>query len=90
MKLKRIEVTICEACLNGEGDVCHTPGCALCRHAVDLSIDPLEYVVLEEWDVDGTKSRTEVECMDCHEYWDTREWNKCPLCNETKEAWGEG
>ena len=50
MKLKRIEVTICEACLNGERGVCHTPGCALCRHAVDLPIDPLEYIVLEEWE----------------------------------------
>lgn len=45
MKLKTIEITICEACLNGEGEMCHTPGCALWLHAVDLQIDPEFYVV---------------------------------------------
>lgn len=31
-KLFRITGWICEACLNGEGEQCHTPGCFLIRH----------------------------------------------------------
>ncbi|MGB0714248.1 MAG: hypothetical protein ACPGXK_00105 [Phycisphaerae bacterium] len=30
-KLMRVEATICEACLKGEGSECHTPGCSLIR-----------------------------------------------------------
>lgn len=33
-----IEITICRACLDGEGDECHTPECALYLHRVDLPI----------------------------------------------------
>lgn len=50
MKLKKIIITICEACLNGEGSECHTPGCALCWHKVDLPIISDLYEVLEEWE----------------------------------------
>lgn len=50
MKLKQVKITICEACLNGEGEMCNVPGCALCRHAVDLPIAPEMYEVLQEWD----------------------------------------
>lgn len=48
MKLKKIEITICEACLEGRGKECHTPGCALFLHIVDLPIDPGMYEVIEE------------------------------------------
>lgn len=50
MKLKRVEITICEACLDGEGDECHTPGCALYLHSVDLPIAPEMYKVIDEYD----------------------------------------
>jgi len=50
MKIKRIEIRICEACLNGEGQECHTPGCALWLHKVDLPIDPGLYRVLDEYE----------------------------------------
>lgn len=50
MKLRRIEITICEACLDGVGRECHTPGCALFLHAVDLPIAPEAYEVKAEWD----------------------------------------
>jgi hypothetical protein len=46
--LKTIKITICEMCLEGIGEVCHVPGCALCRHRVDLPIAPELYEVLEE------------------------------------------
>jgi len=46
VKLKYIKIWICEDCLNGIGEVCHTPGCALIRHKVDLPIDEREYDVL--------------------------------------------
>lgn len=36
--LKQIVIWICEPCLNGEGKECHTPGCALWLHRVDLPI----------------------------------------------------
>jgi hypothetical protein len=39
IRLKLIAITICEPCLKGDGEECHTPGCALWLHAVDLPID---------------------------------------------------
>ena len=32
MILKQIVTWMCEACLNGDGEECHTPGCALHLH----------------------------------------------------------
>ena len=49
MILKRIIITICDACLLGIGSECHTPGCALFLHKVDLPISPL-YEVLDEYE----------------------------------------
>lgn len=49
MLLKKIEITICEACLDGIGSECHTPGCALCLHKVDLPIDINLYRVIKEF-----------------------------------------
>jgi hypothetical protein len=49
-KLKTIEITICEPCLNGEGEECHTPGCALWLHRIDLPIAPESYEVKSEVD----------------------------------------
>lgn len=37
--LKQIVIWICEPCLNGDGEMCHVPGCALIRHKVDLPIE---------------------------------------------------
>lgn len=51
MNLKRITITICEPCLNGEGEECHSPGCALYLHRVDLPIAPELYGVQEEFEV---------------------------------------
>ena len=48
MKLLTIQITICEACLDGIGEECHTPGCALFLHRVDLPIHPEMYTVLYE------------------------------------------
>jgi len=47
MKLHTIRIRICEARLNGEGQECHTPGCAMWLHAVDLPFYPLIYEVIE-------------------------------------------
>lgn len=48
MKLKKIKIIICEACLKGQGGECHTPGCALFLHKVDLPIHL--YEVIDEWE----------------------------------------
>lgn len=48
-KTKIIAIQICEPCLAGEGEMCHTPACALCRHRVDLPIDSDLYQVLPRW-----------------------------------------
>jgi hypothetical protein len=50
MKLKLVRMWICQACLDGDGDECHTPGCALYLHSVDLPIAPEVYKVLAEAD----------------------------------------
>ena len=52
MKLKRIKIIICEACLKGEGEECHTPGCAFFLHSIDLPIHPEMYEVIDEWEED--------------------------------------
>lgn len=39
---------LCEACIDGEGEECHTPGCALWLHSVDLPIHREVLVFLEE------------------------------------------
>lgn len=44
--LNRIVITVCQRCLDGEGDECHTPGCALWMHRVDIPIDRKAYRVL--------------------------------------------
>lgn len=46
-----IKTTICEACLNGEGEECHTPGCALYLHAIDIPWIPELYEVIERIDL---------------------------------------
>jgi hypothetical protein len=46
--LKQVVMWICEMCLNGEGEMCHVPGCALCRHRVDLPIARELYTVIGE------------------------------------------
>lgn len=50
MKLRKITIIICQACLDGEGSECHTAGCALYLHRVDLPIHPELYEVGDEWD----------------------------------------
>jgi hypothetical protein len=50
MKIKVIEIPICEACLNGIGEECHTPGCALFLHRVDLPFNSCTYKVIREYD----------------------------------------
>ena len=46
--LKTIKITICQDCLDGKGEECHSPGCALFLHAVDLPIDERLYEVIEQ------------------------------------------
>ena len=50
MKLKSVKMWVCQACLDGDGDECHTLGCALFLHRVDLPIMPELYEVLAEVD----------------------------------------
>lgn len=49
MRIKRIKIDICEACLKGQGAECHTPGCALFLHRVDIPFTDGTYEVLEEF-----------------------------------------
>lgn len=41
-ELRQIVLTICQPCIDGEGSECHTPGCALWMHRVDLPIRTYE------------------------------------------------
>lgn len=36
--LHEVALTLCEPCINGVGEECHTPGCDLFLHAVDIPI----------------------------------------------------
>jgi hypothetical protein len=42
----RVAMSICRPCLDGVGQECHTPGCALWMHKVDLPIGPEFYELL--------------------------------------------
>ncbi len=46
-KVHLVAIQICQACLDGEDEECHTPGCALFLHAVDLPIHEELYRVIE-------------------------------------------
>lgn len=49
VKLKRVVITLCEECLKGVGDECHTPGCALFLHrAPDHEVTEELYEILDE------------------------------------------
>ena len=51
MKTKKIEIWLCEACLNGEGQQCDTPGCALFLHnSPGHPIAPELYKILDEYE----------------------------------------
>jgi hypothetical protein len=45
-ELVTVQMTICRPCLDGVGSECHTPGCALWMHRVDLPIRPEFYQVV--------------------------------------------
>ena len=53
MKIYNVTIWICEACLDGSGKECHTPGCSLFLHKVDLPIDPRLYEVLNKYEYTG-------------------------------------
>jgi len=50
MKIKVVTMHICEACLDGVGQECHTPGCAMWLHTVDLPFPPGSYEVQREYE----------------------------------------
>lgn len=52
LRLKLIAIRICSACLDGVGQECHTPGCALFLHRVDLPVHVESYQVLHEEEVE--------------------------------------
>jgi hypothetical protein len=51
--VKEYAISLCQACIDGKGRECHTPGCALFLHSVDI---PIHREVLTEiepiWDDD--------------------------------------
>lgn len=56
IKFKTIAIIICEFCLRGEGEVCHTPGCIFCRKAPpDWGFDERMYDELDSWDEETDK-----------------------------------
>ena len=64
MKIKRIIIDICEACLDGIGEECHTPECALFLHSVDLPIDKELYEVIDEYELETIIETTEYQLTD--------------------------
>lgn len=52
IEIKRIEIEVCERCLEGEPGVCHEPQCAFCRHdSLGFPVIPELYTVLDSWKV---------------------------------------
>lgn len=44
-----VQIAICQPCLDGVGEMCTTPGCALWLHKVDLPIHREVYEIIETW-----------------------------------------
>ncbi|MGB3443966.1 MAG: hypothetical protein WBA97_34960 [Actinophytocola sp.] len=44
----KITLNLCEPCINGVGEECHTPGCDLWLHAVDMPILAAQEQVQDE------------------------------------------
>ena len=61
MKLKKIVTWVCQACLDGEGKMCHTPGCVLFLHTVDLPWTPELYEVIAERNEDDELLALEIK-----------------------------
>ena len=53
-EVRRVIVNLCVACIKGEGQECHTPGCALFLHRVDL---PIHEELLEDADQAEARAR---------------------------------
>ena len=41
-----VAIQICQPCLDGEGQECHTPGCSMFLHRVDLPFHEGIYTIL--------------------------------------------
>ena len=51
MLLKEVKITLCESCLMGEGNECHTPECALFLHnSPGFEIGMEMYEIIREWE----------------------------------------
>lgn len=65
-----VQMQVCRACLDGVGQECHTAGCAMWLHKVDLPFDPNIYQVIPtppvEADKDAETLREEVEAFVKH------------------------
>jgi hypothetical protein len=48
MNLLRATITICQGCVDGDGQQCRSPGCMLYGHMVDLPINVDEPVEIAE------------------------------------------
>ncbi len=57
--VKRYAISLCQACIDGVGEECHTPGCALYLHSVDI---PIMREMLTEID-QRTFTDTEVQSL---------------------------
>lgn len=52
IRYRKIEITICEPCLKGSGEMCDSPECALFLNKVDLPITEEIYHTRKIWDSD--------------------------------------
>jgi hypothetical protein len=63
---KQYKIWLCNGCIDGVGEMCHVPECALCRHSVDI---PIGREMLELVD-DSTLVRAEREaCAELIRAW---------------------
>jgi hypothetical protein len=63
--IRRVVVSLCDQCIRGEGEMCHNPGCLLCRHRVDL---PIMEELLEDVTLHGCHTYIkDGVCIECPE-----------------------
>lgn len=61
-ELKYIALWVCQKCLDGIKSECHTPGCALYLHRVDLPISADMYTILDPLEPSGAND-SEIQLM---------------------------
>ncbi len=84
--VREYKVCICQACIDGIGDECHTPGCVFFLHRVDLPLMKELLIPVEPVKTEAIESFLDERCAKCGFSGTTDRCNSgCPVFNSKAE-----